>query len=117
MASCRNETRKYRDCLREQRSGGRKCTYLAEKLEACRIKWREENKIVLEYDGTRILPNRVCRPLNETVQHCIKRWKGDQTKCGEPIEALKACMAAEKGVVAAPTAGDKIWSDFKGARK
>mmetsp|Transcript_23065 Transcript_23065/g.46051 ORF Transcript_23065/g.46051 Transcript_23065/m.46051 type:complete len:143 (-) Transcript_23065:111-539(-) len=114
MASCQYETKKYRECLREQRSSGRKCIYLAETLEACREKWRGANQIKLEYDGRRILPNPKCRTLNEKVQHCIKQKRGDQTKCKEAIGALEVCMAAEKGIVAAPTSGDKIWSDYKG---
>ena len=47
------------------------------------------------------------------VQSCMKWKKGDHTQCQEAIDALKACMKVEKGVVAPPTEGDKIWSDYK----
>ncbi len=113
MASCRDESEKYRECLREKKSSGRKCDNLAKSLEECRVKWRAKNKITLDYDGTRVLPNPKCEPLSATVQHCLK-WKGgDESKCKEAIDVLNMCMAEEKGVVGAPTAGDKIWSDFK----
>jgi hypothetical protein len=83
MASCQYEVGKYRECLREKRSSGRSCDRLAEALEACRVKWRAQNQIKLEFDGTRILPNKKCKPLNDKVQHCLKWKKGDQDKCKE----------------------------------
>eukprot|EP00980_Cylindrotheca_fusiformis_P017090 scaffold5247_cov130-Cylindrotheca_fusiformis.AAC.9 len=116
MASCKPETLAYRTCLKESRSSGKKCTHLAQSLEACREKWRKENDVKHEFDGTRILPNEKCRPINKEVQHCLKWKKGDESQCQEPIQALKKCMAEEKGIPAAPTAGDKIWSDFKGKK-
>jgi hypothetical protein len=116
MASCKPETQAYRNCLKDSRSSGRKCTHSAQTLEACREKWRKENHVKHEFDGTRILLNHKCQPLNKKVQHCLKWKKGDQSQCQEPILALKKCMATEKGILAAPTEGDKIWSDFKGQK-
>jgi hypothetical protein len=113
MASCKDEAQAYRVCLKDARSSGRKCT---KTLEVCREKWRNDNQIQHEFDGTRILPNLKCKPINKKVQQCLKWKKGDQSQCQEPIGALKACMAAEKGVVAPPTEGDKIWSDYKGSK-
>jgi hypothetical protein len=115
MAPCKDEAQVYRQCLKDARSSGRKCTHLAKTLEACREKWRNDNQIQHEFDGTRILPNLKCKPINEKVQHCLKWKRGDQSKCQESIGDLKACMAAEEGVVAPPTEGDKIWSDYKGS--
>jgi hypothetical protein len=108
------ESQAYRVCLKEARASGRNnCTRIAKTLEACRERWRKDNQVQLEFDGTRILPNSKCNPINAEVQRCLKWKKGDQSQCQEPIGALKACMAAEKGVVAPPTEGDKIWSDYK----
>lgn len=70
----------------------------------------------LEFDGTRVLPNRKCEPLNAQVQNCMKWKKNDELKCREPILALGQCMDMTQGVVAAPTEGDKIWSDYKGPK-
>jgi hypothetical protein len=113
MASCKADTQAYRKCLKDSRSGGGKCTYLAQTLEACREKWRRENQVEHQFDGTRILPNEKCRPLNKKVQHCLKWKEGDESQCQSEIQALKSCMSQEKGVPAQPTAGDKIWSDYK----
>jgi hypothetical protein len=113
MASCRPESQAYRKCLKDARSGGSTCTYTAQSLEACRAKHRAAPHV---FDGTRVLPNPKCKPLNQKVQRCLKWKKGDQSQCREPIDALRACMAAEEGVVTAPTAGDKIWADYKGPR-
>lgn len=92
---------------------GRSCERLAKNLEACREKWRKANNIKLEHDGTRVLPNPECKQLNEKMQHCLK-WKGNEAECQDVINALKACMARTKGVVAKPTSGDKVWADYKG---
>mmetsp|Transcript_16224 Transcript_16224/g.36494 ORF Transcript_16224/g.36494 Transcript_16224/m.36494 type:complete len:118 (-) Transcript_16224:601-954(-) len=117
MASCQHQTKKYRECLHEQKSSSRKCTHLAKTLEACREKWRAANKVKLQYDGSRVLPNPKCKVLNEQVQYCIKKKKGDQSKCREEISALKSCMDIEKGIIVAPTLGDKIWSDYTSREK
>ena len=109
---CPRETSAYRGCLREQRSSGRKCTHLAKTLEACREKWRKAQGFELKHDGTRVLPNKRCAPLNKAVQHCISWRKGNESLCREQIEALRRCMAETEGVVAKPTEGDKIWADF-----
>ena len=111
--ACAPETRSFRQCLREQRSSGRKCTHLAKSLETCRERWRRAQGAKVKHDGTRILPNRACAPLSKAVQHCIKWKKGDESKCTEHIDALQQCMANNKGVVAKPTEGDKIWKDFE----
>ena len=108
-APCRAETQKFRDCLREKRSSGRNCDHLAKSLEDCRCRWRKENHVHTQFDGTRILPPAHCVPLNDNVQSCLKWRKGDQSKCREAIEALKECMAEAPGVVARPTALDKVW--------
>lgn len=117
MASCKADTLAYRQCLKDSRtsSGGNtgKCTYLAQALEACREKWRQQNNVQHEFDGTRILPNEKCRPLNQSVQHCLKWKKGDESQCQTEIQGLKECLRQEKGVLAQPTEGDKIWSDYK----
>mmetsp|Transcript_9199 Transcript_9199/g.21944 ORF Transcript_9199/g.21944 Transcript_9199/m.21944 type:complete len:119 (+) Transcript_9199:57-413(+) len=115
-ASCKSETTIYRNCLKDSRSSGRKCTSQAKTLEACREKWRKQNNVEHKFDGTRILPNHKCQPLNKKVQHCLKWKKGDESQCQTEIKDLKNCMATEKGVLAAPTAGDKIWSDYKGEK-
>lgn len=119
MASCKEESQAYRKCLKDNHSsgcGGKKCSHLAKTLEACREKWRKANHVQHEFDGTRILPNKKCKALNTKVQQCLKWKKGDQSQCQEPIQALKTCMAIEIGVVAPPTEGDKIWSDYKGPK-
>jgi len=114
MASCRSESQSYRSCLKDARtSGGGKCTFQAQTLEACREKVRRVHNLQHEFDGTRVLPNAKCQPLNMKVQSCMKWKKGDHTQCQEPMDALQACMKKEKGVVAPPTEGDKIWSDYK----
>jgi hypothetical protein len=118
MASCPAETKQYRQCLKDARVSGRKnaCTYLAETLEACREKWRNENQIRHQFDGTRVLPNSKCQPLNAQMQHCFQWKKGDQSICQESIQALQDCMKSEKGVVVAPAGSDTIWSDYKGPK-
>ena len=120
MASCRVETQAYRKCLKDSHQAGcgaaKACAAKGKALEACREKWRRENNVQHKFDGTRILPNPKCKPLNKQVQKCMK-WKGnDESKCQEQIQALKQCMESTKGVVAAPTEGDKIWSDYKGPK-
>ena len=109
---CQRETKLYRACLREQRSSGRKCTHLAKSLEVCREKWRKAQGTAVRHDGTRVLPNKACAPLNKAVQHCIQWKKGNEAQCKEYINALQQCMAETKGIVAKPTDGDKIWADF-----
>lgn len=118
MASCKADTEAYRKCLKDSRNsgGGQKCTHIAKTLEACREKWRQANDVHHQFDGTRILPNSKCIPLNLKVQHCLKWKQGDESKCQLEIHALKQCMGREDGQVAAPTAGDKIWSDYKGPK-
>lgn len=116
MASCKVETQKYRQCLKDSGSSGcgRSCLKQAKTLEACRQKWRAANQVQHEFDGRRILPNKKCQLINKEVQKCMK-WKGsDQSKCQTPIEKLKICLEKEEGIVAPPTEGDKIWSDYKG---
>jgi hypothetical protein len=120
-AACRSETQAYRKCLQDSRnSGGRaggtkKCQSVAVSLESCRERWRRANDIqTVEFDGTRVLPNHKCRPLNAKVQRCLKWKQGDELQCRDEIDALNACMARESGVVAVPTEGDKVWSDYKG---
>jgi hypothetical protein len=118
-AACRSETQAYRKCLKDSRDSGgsggtKKCQSIAVKMEQCREKWRQANDIAkVEFDGTRILPNHKCRPLNAKVQHCLKWKQGDESQCQNEIKDLNGCMASEKGVVAAPTEGDKVWSDYK----
>ena len=116
MASCRDETKAYRQCLNDARNSGagsKACTRLAKTLEACRQKWRKENQVEHSFDGTRVLPNQKCRSLNFQMQRCLKWKQADESQCQEEIAALKACMAKEEGILAAPTEGDKIWSDYK----
>ena len=113
---CQRETKRYRDCLREQRSSGRKCTHLAKSLEVCREKWRKAQGTAVRHDGTRILPNKACASLNKAVQHCIQWKKGDESQCKEHIVALRQCMADTNGIVAKPTEGDKIWADFRSTK-
>ena len=68
--------------------------------------------VVGGFDGTRILPNPICRPLSCKVQSCIKWHQGDQTKCKNEINTLKECMKNPdtKDIIAKPTEGDKIWT-------
>ena len=68
--------------------------------------------VVDGFDGTRILPNPICRPLSCKVQSCIKWHQGDQTKCKNEINTLKECMKnpETKDIIAKPTEGDKIWT-------
>jgi hypothetical protein len=89
---------------------------LATALEACREAWRKKNHVVHEFDGKRILPNHKCTPLNKKLQRCLKWKNGNQSQCQEEIQVLKSCMAIEKGILAAPTEGDKVWSDYKGPK-
>jgi len=118
MASCRPESQAYRTCLKDARSGGGKCTYLAQTLEACRAKVRaSQNQATHEFDGTRTLPSATCKPLNQKVQHCLKWKKGDASQCQDAMAELQSCLASEQGTVTAPpTEGDKIWSDYKGPK-
>ena len=120
MASCKTETQTYRKCLKDSHTSGwgkGRCNKLAQTLEQCRQKWRSDNNVELEFDGTRILPNHKCKPLNSKVQHCLKWKKGDQSQCQDDIQKLNRCMKKEEGSVAAPTAGDKVWSDYKKGKK
>eukprot|EP00977_Amphora_coffeiformis_P004479 scaffold965_cov158-Amphora_coffeaeformis.AAC.3 len=117
MASCRDETKAYRQCLKDARhSGGgasaKACVRLAQTLEACRQAWRQENQVEHSFDGTRVLPNTKCQSLNFKMQKCLKWKKADELQCRDEISALKACMQQEEGILAAPTEGDKIWSDY-----
>ena len=52
---CPSESDRYRLCLREKRSSGRKCDNLLRALEACRENWRKKHHATLEHDGTRVL--------------------------------------------------------------
>ena len=117
MASCRNETEKYRQCLKDSKTtgcvGSKKCKVLAQVLEDCRERYRRDNQIQLEFDGTRIVPNSECQPLNKQVQRCLKFHQSDQSECQNEILQLKDCMTTKQGIVVAPTEGDKIWSDYK----
>ena len=120
MASCKADTLAYRNCLKDSRSSGsggggsKKCTPLAQTLEACREKWRQENQIEHQFDGTRILLHPTCQPLNQTVQQCLKWKNADESQCQFEIQTLKTCMKDhQQGILAPPTAGDKIWSDYK----
>jgi hypothetical protein len=120
-SSCKAETQAYRKCLKDSRDSGgggtKKCKPLALTMEQCREKWRQENDIEqVQFDGTRILPNHKCRPLNAKVQHCLKWKRGDESQCQIDIRNLNTCMQNEKGVVVAPTEGDKVWSDYKGPK-
>ena len=120
MASCKSETQAYRQCLKDARSSGggtKKCHSLAQTLEACREKWRAANDVKHEFDGTRILPNHKCQPLNAKMQQCLKWKQSDQSQCQPEIGALKTCMQQTEGILAAPTQGDKVWSDYKKDRK
>lgn len=119
MASCQSQTKAYRQCLKDAHSSGgkgSKCQRLGKDLEACREKWRKDNEVKLEFDGRRFLPNKKCKLINAEVQKCMKWKKSDESKCQEPIQALKVCMETEEGILAAPTEGDKIWSDYKGKK-
>jgi hypothetical protein len=87
---------------------------MAQKLEACRQAFRRQNNIKdVKFDGTRVIPNNKCRPLNHKMQKCLKWKNADESQCRDEITALKACIKEEEGIVAAPTEGDKIWSDYK----
>jgi len=66
-----------------------------------------------EFEGRRMLPNKKCKLLNAEVQKCINWKNSDESKCQEPIRALKVCMDKEEGILVVPTEGDKIWSDYK----
>ena len=120
MATCRDETQAYRQCLKDAKTSGcgasKKCKRIAQTLEDCREKYRKANSIEHVFDGTRILPNHQCQPLNKKVQRCLKWKNGDQSQCQDEIATLKNCMATTSGVVAPPTEGDKIWSDYKGKK-
>mmetsp|Transcript_29988 Transcript_29988/g.45468 ORF Transcript_29988/g.45468 Transcript_29988/m.45468 type:complete len:121 (-) Transcript_29988:219-581(-) len=116
--SCRKETQEYRNCLKEKNiQKGRSCISLAQTLETCRERFRKANDVATEFDGTRVLPNKKCEPLNKKVQHCLKWKKGVEHLCQEDIDAFNKCMSREKGVVVEPTAGDKVWSDYKNNKK
>lgn len=122
-SSCRDETAAYRQCLKDAHSSGcsngaSKCRSKAQVLEACRERHRQQLGLSTgtTFDGTRVLPNAKCRPLNKKVQHCLKWKNGDESQCRSEISALKQCMSQEAGVVVAPTEGDKVWSDYKGPR-
>jgi len=109
--SCRVETKNYRSCLREQRTSGRKCHYLAAPLEACRKKLRKSSKgLAFKFDGTRVVPSAKCRKLSDALQHCLQ-WKSQQGECSQINSELKRCMAKHPGVVVKPTAGDKLWDN------
>jgi hypothetical protein len=125
MASCKGETRAYRQCLKDhRRDASTRCRPLAVTLEACRDRFRPADSgggpvaggeaPPGTFDGTRVIPNPKCRPHNAQVQHCLK-WKGgDEGQCREVISSLRTCMDREEGVVVPPTEGDKIWSDYRG---
>ena len=115
MVACRKETKAYRQCLHEKRSSGRSCDHLAKTLESCRERHRVANKIENStFDGTRVLPNSACKPLNLKMQRCLAWKKGDEGKCRGEIKNLGKCMSETDGVVVKPTEGDKLWSDYKG---
>ena len=120
MSSCRVETEKYRQCLKDSKTSGcvgsKKCKAVAQTLEDCRERYRKANQIQHEFDGTRILPNSECQILNKQVQRCLKFHHSDQSKCQTEIITLKNCMNTKQGIIAAPTEGDKIWSDYKGKK-
>ena len=139
--SYRNCLKDCRDSGRSKTSS-KTCKPLAIKLDNCREEWRrkydlsnpplqlpsspkstttktnnkdtksKDNDNVGGFDGTRILPNPICRPLSCKVQSCIKWHQGDQTKCKNEINTLKECMKnpETKDIVAKPTEGDKIWT-------
>jgi len=113
MAACKKETKTFRQCLHEKRSSGRSCNHLAKTLESCRERHRTQNST---FDGTRVLPNPACKPLNLKMQRCLAWKKGDEGKCQGEIEDLSVCMRETEGVVAKPTDGDKLWSDYKGKK-
>jgi len=113
MAACRKETQAYRQCLKEKRSSGRSCDNLAKPLESCRERFRTANQIESKFDGTRVLPSPVCKPLNLKMQRCLAWRKGDEGKCKEEIKDLEECMGQTEGVVVEATKGDKLWSDYK----
>ena len=137
--SYRNCLKDCRDSGRSKTSS-KTCKPLAIKLDNCREEWRrkydiknppsqlpspsspktnnkssklkDNDKVVDGFDGTRILPNPICRPLSCKVQSCIKWHQGDQTKCKNEINTLKECMKnpETKDIIAKPTEGDKIWT-------
>jgi hypothetical protein len=118
MGSCQAETKKYRTCLKDSNSSGcgRSCLAAAKALEACREQFRKEHQLVHQFDGRRFLPPKKCQILNREVQKCMKNNGADQTRCQAPIQRLKTCMDQEKAILAAPTEGDKIWSDYSGPK-
>ena len=93
LQCCRNESQKYRECLKEKRSSGRKCDNLLATLELCREQWREKNQATLRHDGSRVLPPPQCRRLSCEMQACLKRTGVDESKCAIEIAALKKCMS------------------------
>lgn len=117
MAPCQVEAKIYRQCLKDDGTAGINgsigCMKLAQGLEKCRETWRKEHGIVHEFDGSRILPHKRCQVLNKEFKRCLKWKQNDQSKCQQPILALKTCMDQEEGILAAPTEGDKVWSDYK----
>ena len=120
-SSCKEETKAYRQCLKDSHASGcksssTKCKQYAIAVEACREDWRRKHNIVHEFDGSRILPNQECQPLNKKVQQCLKWKQGDQSQCQAEIQTLKQCMDTKQGILAAPTEGDKVWSDYKGPK-
>jgi hypothetical protein len=72
----------------------------------------KDDEVGAGFDGTRILPNPICRPLSCNVQSCIKWHQGNQTKCKKEIQLLMDCMKNPntKDIVVKPTDGDKIWT-------
>ena len=90
---CPSESDRYRLCLREKRSSGRKCDNLLRALEACRENWRKKHHATLEHDGTRVLPPVQCRRLSCEMQACLKRTGVDEAKCALEIDKLKRCLA------------------------
>ena len=121
MSSCQLETKKYRQCLKDSHSRGcdnKACDRLAQTLEECRAEYRRTHDIAkIEFDGRRILPNKKCQPLNRQVQKCMKWKDNDQSKCAVQIEALRDCMSHQQGILAPPTEGDKIWSDYNNTKQ
>jgi len=117
MAPCQVEARIYRQCLKDAGAiginGSTGCMKLAIGLEKCRETWRNDHGILHEFDGRRILPHRRCQVFNKEFKRCLKWKENDQSKCQKPIQALKSCMDQEEGILAAPTEGDKVWSDYK----
>jgi hypothetical protein len=119
-AACKDETKAYRQCLKDSHTSGcassasKRCKSYAVAVEACREEWRRQHNIVHEFDGSRILPSHKCQPLNKKMQQCLKWKHGDQSQCQSEIQVLQQCMANEEGILAAPTEGDKVWSDYKG---